>query len=91
MDALLTALAGIATSLIMGGVRAGTTLLDKLPPIGRSIVALALAEGVSLLNKVSGLSLPADPSTWTATLTNGLAIWLLAMGAHALKKAVTRS
>ena len=90
MDALITAVAGLATSLVVGGIRAGTSLLEKLPPVGRSIVVLVVAEGVAVLNRLSGLGLGDDPATWTATAVHGLLVWLAAMGLHAVKKAVVK-
>lgn len=84
------ALAALLSSGLVWLVKKVVTVRDKVKSdILKAVLALVVSFGVAKLSKVVGLDLPGDPASWGAVAFNTLAVWLEAMGFHALiKKAV---
>ena len=57
----------------------------------KSMVALVVAEVVTLLNGVAHTTLGDDPFVWTTAGLSGLGVWLLSMGWNALGKSVVKT
>ncbi len=87
---LFVVLIGMATALIMGGLRMAIEQLDKLPKLAKAMIVGALAIPIALLSGVMGVELPGDPTTWDGNVVNVILTWLTAMGARAATKAITK-
>jgi uncharacterized membrane protein len=88
MQELVIVLVGGATSLVMRGITAAAPFVKSLPAFVRTLVVVVLGMGVAVLAQFVDMPLPADPTTWDATVVNGLLTALSAMGLHAAAKAV---
>ena len=85
---LLVILLGTLTSLIMGALKKYTTWINSIHPTWRAVIVGVLAVPIALLAGVLGLNLPADPAMWDGNVINSILTALLAMGQHALLKAI---
>lgn len=88
LNELILVIVALVTSLAMGGLTTFLAWVKALPGPAKSVAVLLLAAGAQSLAGVTGLDLPGDPFTWGGAALNTLSMWLIAQGAHAVKKTV---
>lgn len=83
---IIVALAGLITTFVMSGIKRLYAKIDTLAPAYQQLIVAVISFGVMKLGTLLGVTLPLDPTTWTAELVNSLLVALSALGFHNIKK-----
>lgn len=83
---VITAVLGLVTTLVMGGIKKLSQKIDELPSMYKQLIVALIAFGVTKLSTLLGIVIPSDPTVWSAELVQSILTALAALGLHNVKK-----